>query len=194
MPRKNSLTQEQFDALLDWLDSNRDVAAHVFEETRQSLVRLFVWRKCTDPEKLADLAMDRVAAKLPGLRETYQGDPVLYFHGVARRLVFEDRRKARLEVELPLVERGSSIEVEDMSAAELRFKCLDQCLEKLSEQNRELILQYYSEEKRAKIDFRLQLAAKTGIDVENLRVKMHRIRASLHKCIESCLDGTAMVQ
>ena len=42
---------------------------------------------------MPDEAMDRVGSRLPELRETYVGEPVRYFHGVARFLILEHGRK-----------------------------------------------------------------------------------------------------
>jgi DNA-directed RNA polymerase specialized sigma24 family protein len=75
-----------------------------------------------------------------------------------------------------------------------KFECLDECIAKLPADSRDLILDYYQEEKRAKIDFRRQIAQRMGTDVENLRVRVFRIRASIYKCMEKCLGTIALVQ
>ena len=67
-------------------------------------------------------------------------------------------------------------------------ECLRSCLQALSVENRELILGYYAKEKQAKIDRRSELAQQLGISVQNLRVRVFRVRALLHKCIEDCLQ------
>lgn len=188
-------TQEQLDTLFDWIGSTPDEAGAAYEHIRQSLINLFVRNGCHDAEDLADQAIDRVIKKLPQLKESYTGDPALYFYGVAKNMLLERRRQNLAHRETTIDELGSSPGMEpDNTESDLRFKCLEECLQKLPRKSRNLILQYYSEEKRAKIDFRRDMARNMGIDVINLRVKMHRIRGILHKCIEKCLAQGNSVQ
>jgi hypothetical protein len=53
--------------------------------------------------------------------------------------------------------------------------------------NREIILSYYQDERRAKIDRRKRLAEQLKISLDALRIRAHRIRKGLEKCIASCL-------
>jgi DNA-directed RNA polymerase specialized sigma24 family protein len=71
--------------------------------------------------------------------------------------------------------------------AEQEYECLRRCIERLPLHNRELVLQYYQDEKRAKIDNRKLLAERLGIALNALRIRAHRIRAALQKCVEECL-------
>jgi DNA-directed RNA polymerase specialized sigma24 family protein len=61
-------------------------------------------------------------------------------------------------------------------------------MERLTPDNRNLVLKYYQEEKRARIDHRKRLAEKLGIAVNALRIRAHRIRASLEECVQKCLE------
>jgi DNA-directed RNA polymerase specialized sigma24 family protein len=194
MTKKRDLSQQNFDDLMSWLDSSREEAGIKYQDIRQSLVKLFTWNGCFEPETLADDTIDTVIAKVPQVRETYTGNPALYFYGVAKRICFEERRKVLRRSEFPLEHRSDWTVDGDLTTGELRFACLDKCLEKLPVENRELILQYYQEEKRSKIDFRLEVARKLGIEVKNLRVRVFRIRSFLHTCIETCLEDIIAVQ
>jgi hypothetical protein len=49
------------------------------------------------------------------------------------------------------------------------------------------VLQYYQEEKRAKIEHRKRLAERLGIELNALRIRAYRIRAELYECIRLCL-------
>ena len=73
----------------------------------------------------------------------------------------------------------------------MREECLHACLKKLGAKKKDLILKYYAKEKQAKIDQRAELATQLGTNVENLRVKVFRIRNTLVECIERCLDRKA---
>ena len=61
-------------------------------------------------------------------------------------------------------------------------------MQQLTVANRELVLQYYQEEKQAKIDHRRRLAEQLGIALNALRIRAHRIRASLQECVQNCVQ------
>ncbi|HEU4509088.1 MAG TPA: hypothetical protein VFR78_12655, partial [Pyrinomonadaceae bacterium] len=86
-------------------------------------------------------------------------------------------------IDLPGQETITSSE----DAAEIE-ECLQSCLRKFDKEKRKLILDYYAREKQAKIDYRHELAQRFGISIETLRVRVFRIRTSLHECIEECLE------
>ena len=71
---------------------------------------------------------------------------------------------------------------------ERRFSCLHNCMEFLDAPSRELILQYYQHEKKAKIDHRKDLAERLGISLNTLRMRAHRIKESLQKCVRECVS------
>jgi dihydroneopterin aldolase len=64
MKKNWELSQETFDALLAWLDSDRDQAAMKYEKIRRALIKIFTGRACVEPEDLADETINRVARKL----------------------------------------------------------------------------------------------------------------------------------
>lgn len=192
MARDSAIPPESFDEILAWLNPNRDLAGSIYVKLRHDLARIFAWNRCPDPEGLTDEVFDRVARKVHDLRHTFVGDPRLYFYGVARNLVKEIPKKIKTQVSLQDTELASSplIEIQEETAA-LREECLRNCLQKLSEEKRELILAYYAKDKQAKIDHRTEMARRMGVSVEALRVKAFRIRATLEECIERCLDRMA---
>jgi RNA polymerase sigma factor (sigma-70 family) len=191
-------TKEQFDGLMTWLGSSTEDPGDKYETIRQSLVKLFVWNGCWDAEDLADEAIDRVMRKVSELVIDYSGDPALYFYGVAKMLLKERRRQKTISSESQSLEAWAMTtphqQTDDTDEINRTFECLEECIAKLPADSRELILDYYQEEKRAKIDFRRQIAERMGMDVENLRVKVFRIRASIYKCMEKCLGTIALVQ
>lgn len=174
---------------------DREQAGIKYEELRRSLIRIFAWRGCRGAEDLADKTINIVADKVQELKRSYEGDPAPYFYAVANRLVKECQREMGLQ--LPLGEIGSGAssapaQSEDQGQAlDPEYECLLLCLEELSPDKRALILAYYSEEKQAKIDHRKELARRYGIDLNSLRVRAHRVRAALEKCIEGCLEAAA---
>lgn len=185
-----AITQERFEELLAWLDSDRDDAGYKYEEIRRSLVKIFAWRKCSDAEGMADATINIVAQKACHLRLSYEGKPHLYFYGVARNLIREYQNNRLTLVALDDVD-STDISVLDNTDDDVEQldDCLRRCLDKLDLKDRDLVLTYYQKDGQAKIDLRRELARDRGIDANALRVKMHRIRGSLAHCIESCLSS-----
>lgn len=173
------LTPETFERLLRWLDTDRDKAGRRYEEIRFGLIKIFISRGCLISEELADETINRVARRIQYIADTYEGDPALYFYGVARMIYLEYmRRKPAPEPPAP-----STVSEEH----ERRCECLDQCIERLNPKNRELIRAYYQEDKQAKIDHRKELAERMGMEPNALWVRIHRIREGLRKCMVECL-------
>lgn len=186
MRKSWSLTQESFDHLLGWLGPDREEAGQRYEEIRRSLIKIFTCRGCHEPEDLADETINRVISKLHEIEGAYTGDRALYFYGVAKKLHLEYvRRKAA-----PALPPSGEPE-EEKVVAEQEYECFQRCVGRLTSGNRNLILQYYLEEKRAKIDNRKLLAERLGIALNALRIRAHRIRSSLQNCVEQCLGQQA---
>jgi hypothetical protein len=67
--------QKEFDALLSWLDADRERAALRYEQIRSRLIRIFICRGSPVAEELADRTIDRVMRKIAEIAETFSGDP-----------------------------------------------------------------------------------------------------------------------
>lgn len=185
--RKWTLTQESFDKLLAALGEDRESAAETYLEIRNNLVRFFEWRGCPLPEDHADETFNRIAKRIAEGEEVL--NPMSYCLGVARMLLLEIS-KARAKEQQALSEMANSqITATDSSESESRIDCLRKCLETLSPDNRELIIQYYQGEKGAKIDNRKRLVEKLGIPVNTLRMRALRLRERLQACVEDCLKN-----
>jgi DNA-directed RNA polymerase specialized sigma24 family protein len=61
-------------------------------------------------------------------------------------------------------------------------------MSQLRARNRELVLRYYQDEKHEKISNRKLMARELGIGLAALRIRAHRIRSQLQKCVEACLE------
>lgn len=177
------LTQERFDRLLDWLDAERDAAALKYETIRLRLIRILASRGCCDAETLVDEIIDRVATKVDWLIPNYVGDPSLYFYGVAQNVYKEYLRK-KLRPDLPPPE----LEPTNFEEREQQYDCLDACMKQLPDDNNSLVIRYYEGEKQSKIYNRKRLAAELGITLDALRIRAHRIRRELRKCVLDCLE------
>jgi RNA polymerase sigma factor (sigma-70 family) len=192
MPPESAVPPESFNEILTWLDPDREVAGAIYVQLRHDLAKVFSWNHCSDPEGLTDEVIDRVAKKVHHLRQTFEGDPRLFFYGVARNLIKEAPKKIKTQVPLDDLDLPATLVTETGDeTAQMREECLHSCLQELSKDKRELILAYYAKEKQAKIDHRVELARRLGTSVETLRVRVYRIRGTLEQCIERCLDRMA---
>jgi RNA polymerase sigma factor (sigma-70 family) len=179
--------EDNFDALLTWLDPDREKAGAKYEDIRHSLINIFSWHGCADAEDLADETITRVTNKVRELAPTYNGDPALYFYGVAKKMQWEIGRREQSAAAVPSLDnvKDSRPQVETVDL-EPEYECLDHCLAQIPTADRDLILLYYQQE-QPKIDSRKKLASKLGMVPNNLRVKVHRIRLGLNKCAENCM-------
>jgi RNA polymerase sigma factor (sigma-70 family) len=179
MKNEWNLTQDAFDKFLIWLNPDRELAARKYEDIRRRLIKIFACRGCPEAEDLTDETINRVIRKVQEIIDSYVGDPALYFYGVARNVHLEYVRKNTPVLPLPPADPPEEHERE--------HECLEACLDQLSDENRWLVLEYYKDKKRAKIDHRKELADQLGIAPNALRIRMHRIRVSLQACVAGCL-------
>jgi DNA-directed RNA polymerase specialized sigma24 family protein len=110
-----------------------------------------------------------------------------YAFGVARLLWLEwarapEQRRADFETLSPLP--APSIDTDDET--ERRRTCLERCLQELPAENRALLLEYYRDERRAKIDLRQALAERLGLRRNALTKRIIRLRARLETCVTGC--------
>ena len=174
------LSQESFDALLDWLDSDREQAGVKYEEIRRRLITIFTGRGCADAEDLADEAINRVVTKLKEIGSEFKGDRARYFYGVANKILMEYLR--RKPPQPPPLSPSDSDRIEHES------RCLEQCMARLSVGNRYLLTEYYSAEGKEKIEMRRKLAEEMGIAPNALRIRAYRIRQALQECVANCVE------
>lgn len=184
----SSMTPDDFEELLLWLDPDpdatgipdRDRGAKKYEEIRGRIIKIMRNRGCHLAEEVADETISRVCKKVKKLKATYDGDPALYFYGVAKRVYLEFTGGGTIII-------PPQPPKDDPEEVERRHACLDHCLQKLRPESRELILRFYQGEKRAKIENRQRLAALLGIDSKALSLRALRIRRELLKCMRACL-------
>jgi RNA polymerase sigma factor (sigma-70 family) len=182
------LTQDLFDKLLSFLDADRDQAGLKYEGLRRRLLKFFEWRGCSAREDLADETLNRLAKNIAAGEQIQNLGA--YCIGVARIVFLEALRSRNRELNATRSSSESGANVRD-EIAERRLECLSRCLGELSEDNRQLFLQYHQGEKSARIEARERLAKELGIPLNALRIRAHRIRAKLESCVEQCVSGFA---
>lgn len=180
MKKNWELSQEVFDALLTWLDPDREQAALKYEKIRGGLIKFFTTRGVLDPEDLADETINRVAHKLTIIEKDFSGDPEPYFYRVAKYVSLEYLRR-----KLPQAMPPSPT---DPNQVELEYNCLERCIGRLSKENRDLLLQYHSADVRKETELRRALADELGIAPNALRIRVHRVRQTLKECVGKCVE------
>jgi DNA-directed RNA polymerase specialized sigma24 family protein len=176
-----TLTPDAFDGLLSALDADRQRAAAAYEQLRHRLIGLLRWWGGHQPEELADETLDRVARRLAEGAGIPSGSLGAYVRGVARLVFYESTRDrvATSAVREPVASIASD-------EAEAASDCLDRCLAQLDEADRRLLLRYYDSGKASQI--RRQLAEELGISGTALRIRAHRLRMPLERCVTECLE------
>ena len=188
MPRKSSaergLSADGLARLLARLDPDRERAGALYEGLRRTLVKFFDWRGSWSPEEGADETLDRLSRKLEAGEPVE--DPRSYAHGIARLVLLEQWRRPAARATQADEQELASIPTPDPAEEGALSACLQRCLEDLPPEGRELILEYYSDDGRAKIDRRRRLAEAHGLSENALRSRVQRLRDRLEECIGRC--------
>lgn len=184
------LTPEAFEGLLTALDPDRDRAGEKYENARRKLIEFFEARGSNSPADHADETINRVARRLDE-GESVQ-DLNAYFYGVARLLLKEtlrgrSREPIALDLEVPIATDDREDE-RRRQQEEGRLKCFEACMNRLPSASRQLIVEYYREEKGLKIEQRKRQADALNMSLNALRLRACRIRTQLGDCIATCMD------
>jgi RNA polymerase sigma factor (sigma-70 family) len=186
--RPEGLTPAGLDALLAFLDADRDKAGELYESIRRRLVRLFEWRGLDFPEDLADETINRVARRIAEGIEVRSENPYGYFCGVAHLVSKEVmRRAARERIALDQGDWPAAAP-EDQADADVRLDCLRHCLGTLTEEQQRLVLRYHQEQDH--IRSRQTLSRELGIPMNALRIRVHRLRRKLEDCVQERLRAS----
>lgn len=179
------LTKESLERLLVALDKDRERAGEKYEHLRRKLVKFFEWRACgVVAMDLADETINRVARRIDQGTEVH--DVSSYAYGVGRMVYLEWRREVRQAESLRDTAALDVSSREPLEAALL--ECFDACLGKQPLESRELIVAYYQEQRRPRIEVRRELAQRLGVPINALRIRAHRIRLKLEECVANCLQ------
>ena len=188
---RSSTPDTSFARLLEWLDDGADSRGERYLEIRQRLVTYFDRRNRPAPDVLADETFDRIARTLQEEGRIRVTPPARYCFVVAKYVLLEDVRRAKRYIPLdetrPMPPQGGRAE-EDVDRGRA-LACLDRCLDRLKADDRTLIIEYYREAKKARIDRRRQLASALGVTMNALGLRTWRLRASLETCVTSCQKG-----
>jgi len=181
-----SLTQEAFDKLLASFSQDRDEAGRQYEALRTRLVRFFERRTIPLAENRVDETLNRVARRIDEGKKVE--NVVAYAYRAAYLVFLEALKEPDLsDIDLEMTAPPTIEPRFEDSEQDRRLRCFDICLEGLTVNNRELILVYFREERRAKIERRKTLADQLKISLDALRIRIHRIRKGLEECMKQCM-------
>jgi len=180
-----------FRRFLNWLDQGDDSGGQRYLEIRHRLVQYFDRKSCSSPDELADETLQRVARRLSEEGEIRDLSPAHYCYIVAKFVFLEYQRspnRAQVSLEAVAARHAATSGTVPPAAEEqgIRLNCLENCLQKLPEEHRTLILEYYRHERRSKIECRREMAVRLGVTMNALTIRACRIRERLEQCVRTC--------
>jgi DNA-directed RNA polymerase specialized sigma24 family protein len=184
-------TEAAFRQLLSWLDEGVDSGGERYLEMRRRLAAYFDRRNCLSADELADETLNRVARRLEEEGAISDKPPGQYCYIIAkfvfleyvrrtghRRVTFDERSD---DGKFPAAGSADS----DVGAWQKLLDHLEQCLQRLTTHDRDLILEYYRGEQRAKIERRQAMASRLALSVNALAIRACRIRDRLEICLKT---------
>lgn len=186
-------TEPAFKRFLTWLDQGVDSNGESYVEMRRRLELYFERRNCRTPEDLADDTLNRVARRLEEEGTIETDSPAHYCYIVAKLVMHEYLRSASaisdLKPDDSAVTRRVHLRPETgEDTSEELLAALEQCLDSIDADGRELIVEYYRGEQRAKIEQRRALAARLGLSANALTIRACRLRDRLEACVKTKLS------
>ena len=182
------MQENSLEALLALLGAGSKDAGAAYRELHLRLVRLFRLQSDSDPEALADEAMDRlgkiaVRTNTAGARQI--DSPVALALGIARHLLQEDQRRQMRETATARDWVGSRVQ-ESKAEAEI-LEAISTCLATMPAGKRDLLTTYYEWRGERKIEHHRNLAEKLGLTLNALRNRLMRARQELDACVRNRL-------
>lgn len=169
-----------FEMFLKWLDPVLEKAGEEYERIRFRLITFFSHRNCLFPEDLSDETINRVILKVS---EEPIENKLAFCFGVAKNVYLESLRKEKTHLNVDDIDPVAPPPAE----AEFSDDCLNKCLADLPPENRALILDYFSEDKQAKIESHKKLSESLKTTQTALRMKVVRIKQKLKVCLRECM-------
>jgi len=196
-----AIKEEALAHLLRWLSLDKEQAGLRYENLRRRLIELFARRGAPSfvLDELADDTLDRVGRKLAAGEVIQNPEPMAYIHGVACNVLNEYWRQQsrRVNHEVPI----EDITLRDQEALEAnrqhqlarqemerRLECLDKFLKKLPPEEERLLRTCHHDDPRQQAKNRRAAARQLGLEESSLRVHLRRIRQTLERKIQACVE------
>jgi DNA-directed RNA polymerase specialized sigma24 family protein len=169
------INEESFNNLLARLEPDLSDSTARYKKLRLKLTKFFQWKRCDDPEGLADETVARIIKNTIEGKEIYADNPYVYIFAVAKYVFNEYVRKEIKNKEL----LGNFSEPQIVSSD--WEDCRIQCLQKLPPGNLQFLNEYFLGEKSSQ-----ELADELKISINALRIKIYRLKKDLEACYEDC--------
>jgi DNA-directed RNA polymerase specialized sigma24 family protein len=180
------LTQKELEQLLGFLEADRDRAGAAYNRLRNLLVNECTRRNHSAPDAGADAVLDRVAARLASGLALERAKLEPFCKGITRLVCLEDHRhqwRGQQAAHLQAAQQQIRSEVD----REQELRQQERCLQELTVAERALLQAYYQRISlgtfHESTQERLQLAAQMGVNLNTLRLRVHRLRLRLEECV-----------
>lgn len=175
-----NLTAESYSLLLKAFSSDEKEAALAYAKLRDSLARFFQL-KGDSADEAADETLDRVAVKLG--ENVLIDDLTKYSFGVARLVFLERLRKMQKEKKAFENYRVENAHQKFDEEAD-DFSPFRECFESLPNADKSILRAYFIDLPHAELnENRQKLTDKLGVTLNNLRLKIFRLRRRLEDCV-----------
>jgi DNA-directed RNA polymerase specialized sigma24 family protein len=168
--------QAVFDRLFQLLERDAQSVEEGFRQCRYKLVKFFAWRRCDDPDNLADETISRLLKNVQSGQEISSDNPYSYVYAIATNVFREYIRAKKKDLVLVAID-----EIHGIGITAVKDDCQSQCVEKLPDEKRELLARYYLDDEDREV-----IARESGLSLNALRLQVHRIKHGLKRCVEEC--------
>jgi RNA polymerase sigma factor (sigma-70 family) len=173
--------QQAFEELFRTLEPEAKSVAEGFKRCRHKLVKFFIWRRCPDPEDLADETITRLVKKAG--TEISAEKPYSFVYAIAANVFREYSRRKRDHGEVASIDE--ILEIPDHSRNPVD-DCQKHCLDRLAEDKRKLLHHYYVDNISCE-----DIAKERQETINALRLKIFRIKEWLRRCCEDCRNRSS---
>lgn len=180
---------ESITALVEWLDGDGDRSGDAYVALHRRLVAYFSRKGCRNAEELADETLTRVARRLREEGSITGVGPAQYCYIVARYVFLESLRDPARAAVVPASELPQSQPVNSPNSDEQLLAALDDCLGALPQDDRALLLEYYSGPSEQRIATRKALASRLGVTSNALTIRACRLRERVRAALDSRMGG-----
>lgn len=180
------MTNESFRILLEALKSHSSDAGSAYTNLRNSLVRYFQIKDDVDTDEAADEVLDRVALKLS--QNTEIKNLTQYSFGVAS-LIFLERLRAAAKNKKAQTEFYAAREKQSNDDLQDDFVYFRECFQKLSLAEKNFMKDYFPDLPFTELTpHREKLCAEKKLSINNLRIKIYRLKQRLEDCVRKKLS------
>lgn len=178
---EKNLTSQSLNRLLAELSENERQASAAYTNLRDSLVRFFELKGDSEPEAAADETLDRTAVKVAA--ETPIDDVKRYSFGVARLVFLERLRSSQKEKNAAEdFYRHKAVSTEESETGGFDF--FRECFKALPTADRTFLERYFTDLPHEKtVEMRHRLSLETGVSLNQMRVRVSRLRKRLEECV-----------